>query len=100
MKALYWEPPKAAELAGLGLRPEDFPPPECELWAENWPAIQFYQRISTQWRTGFSGVIGLDYNVVYHELDRQGLDREPYDEMLAAIRVIERAATDELNRRD
>lgn len=100
MKALYWTPPKADELAGLGLTPEDYAPPECELWAENWPAIQFYQRISTQWRAGASGVIGLDYNVVFHELDRRELVGEAYDEMLAAIRVIERTAADELNRRD
>ena len=99
MQALYWTPPKADELAALGLTPEDYTPPEFELWADNWPAIQFYQRISTQWRTGPGGVVGLDYTVVFHELDREGLDREAYDEMMAAIRVIERTAAKELNER-
>jgi hypothetical protein len=92
VKALYWQPPDPTELAAIGLTPEDFPPPEFTLWASNWPAIQFYTRISTQWRVGASGAAGLDYNVVFHELDRKGLKSEDYEELMAQIRVIEETA--------
>lgn len=92
MKALYWQPPDPAELAAIGLMPEDFPPPEFTLWACNWPALQFYTQVSTQWRTGSAGATGLDYNVVFHELDRKGLKPDAYDEMMASIRVIEETA--------
>lgn len=49
-------------------------------------------RISTQWRAGAGGPFGLDYNVVYRELDRLKLDDESEEELMAAIRVIEAAA--------
>lgn len=96
MKALYWEPPKPDELRALGLSPEDFPPPECELWPDNWPPISLFRRFATQWRAGSSGVYGLDYTVFLHELDRRGLDQDAYDEMVDALHVIEQAALDEL----
>lgn len=38
------------------------------------------------------GPYGLDYNIVYRELDRLELDRESEEELMAAIRVIEAAA--------
>ena len=100
METLYWEPPKADELGPLGLRPEDFPPPTFELWAENWPVIQLFTRYSTQWRVGSSGVVGLDYNVIFHELDRKGLEGEAYDDMMASMRIVEEAAVRMLNTRD
>lgn len=34
------------------------------VWPENWPAIEMFLRVQTQWRTTMSGVIGLDYAAV------------------------------------
>ncbi len=34
---------------------EDF-----EVWDENWPAVEMWLRLQTQWRTSFGGLIGLD----------------------------------------
>lgn len=95
---MYWQRPTAAKAGALGLKPEDFPEPQVDLWSENWPAIQFFTRISTQWRTGMNGPTGLDYNVVFHELDRQGTAGDAYDEMMAAIRVIESTALEEIHK--
>jgi hypothetical protein len=70
----------------------------CELWAENWPAIKFYNEVmATQWRHGFSGPTGLDYNVLLHELDRRGLERDEYDDLFGSLRVIEQAALKEIH---
>ncbi|WP_244439056.1 DUF1799 domain-containing protein [Stenotrophomonas indicatrix] len=54
--------------------------------------IEIFSRVSTQWRVGAGGPIGLDYNVVYQELQREVLIPEKYDEVMAGIRIIERAA--------
>jgi len=105
-QALYWEKPSNDQLGGFA--PEDYASPEqrrtgiyydleekdwfFDLWEENWPAIQLYVHVQTQWRVGMGGPYGLDYNVVFHELDRRDLDRETYDEMMAAMRVIEEIA--------
>lgn len=45
--------------------------------------------MQTQWRVGMSGAIGLDYNVVLHELDRKNLDKADYDEFFNDIQIME-----------
>lgn len=68
----------------------------CLLWAENWPAMKFFTDHGTQWREGFSGKTGLDYNVLFHELDRLNLPRDEYDDLFTSIRDMERAALNEM----
>ncbi len=34
------------------------------MWEENWPAVELFLRVQTQWRTGMNGPIGLDYVAV------------------------------------
>jgi hypothetical protein len=31
---------------------------------ENWPAVEVFLRVQTQWRVGMNGPIGLDYGAV------------------------------------
>lgn len=59
------------------------------MWPENWPAVQFFARMGTQWRVGFGGPIGLDYNVVFRLLDEEGYSRQQWREMLDDIQVLE-----------
>lgn len=100
MEALYWEAPDPQKMAGSGVRPEDHKRPEVELWPENKPALDLYSRIVTQWRVGAGGPVGLDYAVVYREMDDLGLAGEEREEMKAAIRVIEGAALRTMRDRD
>ncbi len=37
---------------------------DFEVWEENWPVVDLFLRVQTQWRTGMSGVVGLDYTAV------------------------------------
>lgn len=98
VEAMYWAPPKAEEISALGLLPEDFPPPQFDVWPENLPAIQLFSRYCTQWRMGMNGPAGLDYNVILHDLDRRGISGDEHDEMMAAIRIIEEAALKEIHK--
>lgn len=82
----------------LGFAVEDFPPPIIELWPENWPPIRLFTRVCTQWRIGMNGPIGLDYNVIFHELDRAGIAGAEYDDTMDAIRAIESIALEEINK--
>lgn len=70
----------------------------CELWRENWPPIQFYRRIEGQWLHGFNGPTALNYLVVFHELDRQNLPPDEYEDLFAALRVIEQTALQEMRK--
>ncbi len=38
---------------------EDF-----EVWEENWPVVEMFLRVQTQWRTTMNGVLGLDYGAL------------------------------------
>lgn len=96
-RALYWRRPDAAAMSGLGLRASDFRAPEVELWAENWPPVQLFVRYSTQWRVGMAGPVGLDYVPILHDLDRRKLSCDEFDDMMDCIRMLERAALDEMN---
>lgn len=68
------------------------------LWHDNWPSIELFTRYSTQWRVGAGGPVGLDYTVIFHDLDRRGLSADEYDDMMAAVRIIEQAALDEIHK--
>lgn len=112
VRALYRGAPTLADLveAGLTLDSDEVAVPNpdgwyydkgdkdwrCVLWAENWPPMDLFIRFSTQWRHGFSGPTGLDYNVILHELDRLNLPRDEYDDLFGSIRVMEQEALREL----
>ena len=70
-----------------------------EVWPENWPVFQLFRQLQSQWRAGPNGVIGLDYNVLFHKLDRMDLSAEQYDEWERDIQVMEFAAIDEMNQK-
>ncbi|MBN5150510.1 DUF1799 domain-containing protein [Stenotrophomonas maltophilia] len=89
MGALYWRAPTEAELVGTGLKAKHFAAPEVELWPECVLPITIYSRVSTQWRSSAGGLIGLDYQEVHRELDREGLKGDRREEVMAGIRVIE-----------
>lgn len=67
------------------------------MWPENWPPIELFTHHCTQWRVGAGGPVGLDYGVIFHELDRAGVAGDAFDEMMASIRVIESAALEAIN---
>lgn len=48
--------------------------------------------MGTQWRHGFGGPTGLDYNTLHHRMDRMKLAPEEYDILETDIRIMESAA--------
>lgn len=62
-------------------------PEHFEAEPEAWPAIEMFLRCQTQWRTGASGLIGLDYLAVDLAFRLYGTD-DPAA-MLESIQVIE-----------
>jgi Iap family predicted aminopeptidase len=53
-----------AAVLGVVLEDEIETSDDCEVWEENWPVLELFLRCQTQWRTGMSGPVGLDYNAV------------------------------------
>lgn len=78
--------------AAWGIPEEEYP--DVPLWSENLPAFNLFVSVANQWRVGGAGPYALDYNVLFHEMDRMGLDREEYDRLFEDIRTMEAAALD------
>lgn len=82
----------AQEIEQSGFEAEDFASDIAEVWPENQEACELFCSLSTQWRMGPSGATGLDYNVLYLDLDRMALTPFEYGHMKAKVQIIERAA--------
>ncbi len=55
-----------ADAAALGVAPpvKIETSDDCEVFEENWPVLELFLRVQTQWRIGMSGPVGLDYGAV------------------------------------
>lgn len=84
-------------MAAGGYLPEDFDDGPAEVWPENWPAVQVFLRVNTQWEVGFAGRTRLIYEAVYPILDRLRLTDTEWLEMLEDISVLEAAALETMH---
>lgn len=85
----------------LGLRSEDYDGDAVEVWPENVPALQMFQRIGTRWVFGaMGGVAGIRWEAVYPLMDRLGLEPDDWDALLADLEIMEHAAMEVMNRKD
>jgi len=51
--------------------------------------VTLFDSIGTQWRASMAGFTGLDYNILYHKLDRMRLSDSDYDDIEEAVRILE-----------
>lgn len=85
------------DAAALGIVMPEQPREDFEVWEENWPVVEMFLRVQTQWRTTMSGVLGLDYGAVawlfmmYEVKDQRAL--------LEDLQVMEAAAMVTINSR-
>jgi hypothetical protein len=63
-----------------------------EVWPDNWPVFILFCQLQTQWTAGPNGVVGLNYLVLFHKLDRMNLSPSEYEEWEEDIRVLEHSA--------
>lgn len=69
-----------------------------EVWPDNLQAVNIFVTVMTQWRVGAHGATGLDYNVVYHKMDRMGLTPSEYDDIELDVRLMEDAALETIRK--
>ena len=99
-RALYEKEPTDRELAAFGLKRTDVDR-EVSVWPENWQAFNLFASLQTQWRTGgMGGATGLDYNVLFHKMDRMRLSVDEYERLEEDIRVMELEALRAMNEKD
>lgn len=81
----------------LGLTEDDYESDPIEVWPENLPALEMFQRIGTRWVVGIGGILGIRWEAVYPLMDRLGLSREAWDDLLSDMEVMELAALGVIN---
>lgn len=54
--------------------------------------------MQTQWRIGMNGRSGLDYNVLFHKMDRMNLPADKYEQLENDIRIMEFEALEEIHK--
>lgn len=92
--------PSAAEIESSGFAMEDYEPDPVDIWPDNWQSWRLFTFMQTQWRfSGMGGHEGLDYNVMYRELDDRGIVGEEREQLKADIREMEFAALDEMRKK-
>lgn len=61
--------------------------------------MHLFLRLRTQWRHGFNGPTGLDYNVAFRLLDGAGYTGASWDIALDELQQMELAALDEMRKK-
>ena len=85
----------------MGIALPDLPPAPDEdfgVSTENWPTVEMFLRVQTQWRTSMGGVIGLDYAAVAWVLKLYGI--EDQRSLLEDLQVMEAAAMRVMNKQE
>lgn len=83
-------------MLGVAL-PEVASDDDFEVWEDNWPVVELWCAVQTQWRTSMSGVIGLDYGAVAWVFRLYAVDDQR--SMLEDLQVMEATALAKLNER-
>jgi hypothetical protein len=97
---MFTPAPSESELEAAGLTLADLEGEAAEVWPEHERAWRLFNALQTQWRVGMAGPTGLDYNVLFHKMDRMGLDPDEYEEVEADIRVMEQEALATMSERE
>ncbi|MDQ7207717.1 DUF1799 domain-containing protein [Serratia fonticola] len=69
---------------------EDMASDPVEILPDVWQSFEVFRAMATQWRTGMSGVTGLDYNCLPWLMKLHGIEDEAV--ALTDIRVMEASA--------
>lgn len=72
----------------FGLSPGDLEE-VTEVWPCNWPAFFLFNRMSTQWRAGAGGAIGLDYSCIRDVAGFLGIKKKKLAEIFPDLQVLE-----------
>lgn len=66
-----------------------------EVWEENWPSVEVFLSVQTQWRATYGTFYGLDYNSLFCVMDLyETKDRK---RIFEDVQLIERTALEVLN---
>lgn len=95
---LYKKPHE--NLSAFGLRPEDYAEEDSiKVFPQNIQSINVFIALGTQWLVGPGGPYGLNYQTLYHKLDRdKNLSDSDKERIEEDMRVLEDAALEQMRK--
>jgi len=81
-----------AELIEEAEKPEEFD----GIYPDNFLSVSIFLDLLTQWRTGMSGVTGLDYNAIPAVLNLRKVKSKDREEVFECVKVMESAVLNRL----
>lgn len=80
-------------LAAFGLAREDEPEDaHYDVWPENWPAVQVFSAMQTQWSVSMAGPTGLRYEALPVVMRLRGIPRRDWQDAFYGLQVMESEA--------
>lgn len=89
---IYESGPSDEALAAFGMTRADIPDREIEVFPDIWPAFLVFDAMSTQWRMGMGGAVGLDYGVISDVTALLGFTKKQTAKLFPDLRVMEAEA--------
>ncbi|KIF80812.1 hypothetical protein TSA66_00925 [Noviherbaspirillum autotrophicum] len=80
----------------MGLTVEEASGPPAEILPENQTTVDVFIAMSTQWRTGMGGPIGLDYNALHLVMRMSSIRRDEWPFVFDGVRAMEAAALEKM----
>lgn len=74
--------------------------PDVLVFPDNWQTVEIYLAMSTQWRVGMGGAVGLDYGPLLTKggvLDLCGVRRKHRADVFNGVQIMESAALTHMN---
>jgi len=86
--------PSEERLAAIGLTREDFQSERrsIEIFPENFESVKVFEAMCTQWRVGFGGATGLDYQVLPTVMRFLGTPKKKQARVFSDVRFMESEA--------
>lgn len=76
----------------FGLKLEEIPDDEIDVWDINWNTFCLFDSMRTQWRVGMGGATGLDYSSLPAVAKMLGIKKKELQDMFSDIQAMENEA--------
>jgi hypothetical protein len=74
-------------------------PQDTECWPANWPVLQVFSAMGTQWMVSYGGYVGLRYEALQPVFEACGIKKKARAEMFHSLRIMENEALSVINER-
>lgn len=98
---MYQRRPSEEQAQGLGIPMSAYQAQKpVPVWPENRAAVLVFQLMSTQWRVGMGGYVGLDYTALREVWPIAGIADSKRSAVFMDLRYIEHFALDTIHEKD